>query len=102
MYSVDHYFIFSDFQKKILKIFITTNKNPNMEFVRLKDGWMLVQHWATSWCRRPSGEQKIGAVGNPHPSPIIAFPDRLTAAAIDVIICGYFDHAMFFVVVLFT
>ena len=84
MYPADHSFFsnFSGFRKHFLKIFIRTIKNPNIQFVRLKDNWMLAQHWATSWCRRPCFEQTIGAVGNPP--PIIAFPEQLRAAAIDV------------------
>ena len=40
----------------------------------LKDGWMLTQHWATSWCCRLSVEQTIIAPGEP---PYHCFPRRI-------------------------
>ena len=41
-------------------------------FVHIKDGWMFEQHWATYWCRRPSGGKANGAAGE---SPIPSLSD---------------------------
>ena len=88
MYPTDHNCIYFRIFR-FLKIYVYQNfyesvKNINKLFVYLlKDGWMFLQYLATLWCRRPRAEQIIGAAGEPPP-PIIAFPDQLRAAAIDV------------------
>ena len=103
MYPTDNYFKFFKFfrfLKTFLNIYNNIYKSPAItqtcQCIYLKDGWMLAQHWATSWCRRPSVEQTIGAVGRP-PRSSISFPHQLGRCSGRQLLMqpgGCFDHAV--------
>ena len=87
LYTTDHDFIYFRISR-----FLWMQRKPKQTICipkhLLKDCCMFLQHWASCWCRRPSVEQTNSAAGTPPapppPPPVIAFPDQLRAAAIDV------------------
>ena len=81
MYPVDHHFIFSDFsdfQKHFSTIFIRIQEKPKHTVCSPKKWMNTSTALGHKFVRRHSVEQTTGA-----PS-IIAFPDQLRAAAIDI------------------